>query len=64
LWELEWEQTRLSCSVYRSETGLLMRVESAGGVIVAEPFQIQPRALARANRLRDNLKRRGWKDRG
>ena len=60
LWELEWNENRLVCAVYRRATGLQLRVESAKAVIVSEPFVIEPRALARAQKLRDDLKRRGW----
>jgi len=62
LWELEWNENRLSCAVYRRSSGLELRVESAIAVIVTEPFVIEPRALARAQMLRDDLKRRGWTD--
>jgi hypothetical protein len=62
LWELEWNENRLVCAVYRSATGLELRVESAKAVIVSEPFMIEPRALARAQKLRDDLKRRGWSE--
>ena len=60
LWELEWNDNRLVCAVYRCATGLQLRVESPQAVIVNEPFVIEPRALARAQKLRDDLKRRGW----
>ena len=60
LWELRWNENRLVCAVHRSTTGLQLRVESARAVIVSEPFVIEPRALARAQKLRDDLKRRGW----
>jgi hypothetical protein len=60
LWELEWNENRLVCAVYRRTNGLQLRVESAKAVIVSEPFVIEPRALARAQALRDDLKRRGW----
>jgi hypothetical protein len=62
LWELEWSENRLVCAVYRRATGLQLRVESATAVIVSEPFVIEPRALARAQKLRDDLKRRGWSE--
>jgi len=62
LWELEWNENRLVCAVYRRATGLQLRVESAKAIIVSEPFVIEPRALARAQMLRDGLKRRGWSD--
>ena len=64
LWELQWNDNRLLCAVYRSASGLQLRVESAMAVIVDEPFVIEPRALARAHMLRDDLKRRGWSDGG
>lgn len=60
LWELTWNENRLVCAVYRRTNGLQLRVESAKAVIVSEPFVIEPRALARAQALRDDLKRRGW----
>ena len=59
---LEWNENRLVCAVYRRTTGLQLRVESARAVIVSEPFVIEPRALARAQKLRDDLKRRGWSE--
>lgn len=31
-------------------------------VIVEEPFDLEPRAVARAHALREALKRRGWKE--
>ena len=62
LWELEWNDNRLVCAVYRCATGLQLRVESPKAVIVSEPFVIEPRALARAQKLRDDLKRRGWSE--
>jgi hypothetical protein len=37
-------------------------VECPQAVIVNEPFVIEPRALARAQKLRDDLKRRGWSE--
>lgn len=64
LWELEWNGSRVSCAVYRRPEGLELCVESPSAVIVSEPFAIEPRALARAQMLRDRLKRRGWKDSG
>src|SRR5688572_14508149 len=54
LWELRWNENRLLCAVYRCTTGLQLRVESARTVIVSEPFVIEPRALARAQKLRDD----------
>jgi hypothetical protein len=37
-----------------------LRLESATGVILTEPFEMQPRAFARMKALRESLKRRGW----
>ena len=62
LWQLAWENERLSCAVYRDGAELLLRVQSPHAVIVTERFDLQPRALARAHALRDALKRRGWTD--
>lgn len=62
LWQLAWDQERVFCTVYRSAGGLQLRVESATAVIVDEPFDLQPRALARTQALRASLKRRGWRE--
>lgn len=62
LWELEWDDSRLACRIYRNSSSLQLRLESSRAVILSEPFSVEPRALARARALRDNLKRRGWKD--
>jgi hypothetical protein len=40
--------------------GMELRLESAAGVILTEPFDMQPRAFARMKALRESLKRRGW----
>ena len=61
LWELDWDDTRVSCAVYRHRDGFELRVSSPTAVIVAEQFHLQPRALARAHALRDQLTRRGWR---
>jgi len=37
-----------------------LRLESAAGVIMTEPFDMQPRAFARTKALRESLMRRGW----
>jgi hypothetical protein len=64
LWELAWiDDSVLACSVYRLEGGMQLRVESATALIVCEPFELQPRAVARAHALRVSLMRRGWVDR-
>ena len=62
LWHLTWNDDRLSCAVYQSADGMELCLESPTGIIISEPFDMQPRALARSRALRDSLKRRGWKD--
>lgn len=62
LWQLAWNDDRVFCTVYRCDEGLQLRVESATSVIIAEPFDLQPRALARTRALRASLKRRGWRE--
>lgn len=60
LWQLSWNCDRIKCVVYRDGNGLELRVESQNAVILTEPCELQPRMLARAQALRDSLKRRGW----
>jgi hypothetical protein len=60
LWQVAFADQQLSCVVYRRRDGLRLEVESPEAVIVSEPFDMQPRALARAQALRDALLRRGW----
>jgi hypothetical protein len=62
LWQLALAEERLFCAVYRNADGLQLRVESPTNVILAEPFDLQPRVLARTQALRESLKRRGWRD--
>jgi hypothetical protein len=62
LWNLAWEEDRLACVVYRTEAGMELCIESPDAVVVAERFALQPRSLARAQALRDALKRRGWEE--
>jgi hypothetical protein len=62
LWQLALAEDRLFCSVYRHDAGLQLRVESSSAVILSEPFELQPRVLARTQALRESLKRRGWRD--
>ena len=62
LWQLAWNDDRIFCTVYRSNGGLQLRVESATTVIISEPFELQPRTLARTQALRASLKRRGWQE--
>ena len=62
LWELRLNQSHIACRVYRDGARLQLCVESPTAVIVREPFEFEPRAVARARMLRENLKRRGWID--
>ena len=62
LWQLALAKDRLFCTVYRSDEGLQLRVETATAVILTEPFDMQPRTLARTQALRASLKRRGWQE--
>lgn len=62
LWNLAWEHDRLVCVIYRTDAGMQLTVEAAGAVVVTEQFDLQPRAVARAQALRDALKRRGWRE--
>lgn len=62
LWRLSWHNQQLSCAVYRHGDALKLNVESPTAVIVSEPFDMQPRALQRAQSLREALLRRGWID--
>ena len=64
LWEVEWNGDRLWCAVYRDGAGLQLRIESPTAVIAREPFDMRPRAFARAHSFRDSLTRRGWRDSG
>ena len=64
LWRLRWKDDHLSCVVYRDGEGFEVRLESPTAIIFAEPFELQPRALARTQSLRDSLKRRGWEEPG
>lgn len=60
LWKLSWNESAIACVVYRTPSGFELSVESATAVVVRERFDMEPRALARAQMLRDSLKRRGW----
>ena len=62
LWKLTFNDDRLSCAVYRAGKGLEMRLETRRETILKEPFEIRPRMLARAQALRQSLKRRGWRE--
>ena len=60
LWNLMFNGNRVSCVVYQGSHGMELRVESPAGIIHSEPFDMQPRTLARTRALRESLKRRGW----
>ena len=62
LWRLAWDDARLACVVYRTDAGMQLQIESESAVMITERFELQPRALARAQALRSALKRRGWTD--
>ena len=62
LWQLALAKDRLFCTVYRNEEGLQLRLESATAVLMSEPFDLQPRMMARTQALRESLKRRGWRE--
>jgi hypothetical protein len=62
LWQLAMKDDRLFCTVYRTGDGLQLRLESASALILSEPFDFQPRMLARTRMLRNSLKRRGWEE--
>jgi hypothetical protein len=64
LWRLRWKDDHLFCAVYRAGQGYEVRLESPTAVIFAEPFELQPRALAKTQSLRESLKRRGWEESG
>jgi len=64
LWHLTWNEDRVSCAVYHGAKGMQLRLESTTGVIMSEPFDMQPRAFARTRALRESLKRRGWREIG
>ena len=62
LWKLAWNGASVACVVYRHPAGLELRLESETATIMNEPFEMQPRLLARTQALRESLKRRGWQD--
>lgn len=62
LWRMALNDDRVSCVVYREERGLLLQVESPAAAILTEPFELQPRMLARSQALRKSLQRRGWRE--
>jgi hypothetical protein len=62
LWQLVWNDNQLWCVVNRTDRGFELAVESPTAVVITERFDLQPRALARAQALREALKRRGWSE--
>ena len=60
LWRLVWNDDLVSCAVYRDGRRLQLRLESPTAVILALPFELQPRMFARTQLLRESLERRGW----
>ena len=62
LWNLIFDDSCVSCVIYRGPNGMELRLESTTGTILTMPFDLQPRALARTRALRESLKRRGWKE--
>lgn len=62
LWQLAWNDDRIFCTVHKNTDGLQLRLESSNSVILSEPFELQPRMLARMQALRASLKRRGWQE--
>ena len=62
LWNLTFNAQQLRCVIYRGVNGLELRLESLTAVILSEPFDMEPRAMARTRALRESLKRRGWQE--
>ncbi len=62
LWQLAWNDDRLSCAVYRAGDGFEMRLEAGTRTLFTERFELAPRVLTRMQALRRSLKRRGWQD--
>jgi hypothetical protein len=62
LWRLALNDDRIACNVYRQSDGYELRLESPTAVILAERFDLQPRMVARTERLRASLTRRGWRE--
>jgi hypothetical protein len=62
LWHLAWNDDRVACVIYRNTKGFELRLESPKGVILREPFDMQPRLMARTKALRKSLMRRGWRE--
>lgn len=62
LWQLAWKDDMLSCAVYRVGKGLEMRLQSRTRTLFAQPFELGPRMVGRAQALRRSLLRRGWRE--
>jgi hypothetical protein len=62
LWRMGWNEDRVSCVVYRRPSGLQLHLESTTATILSEPFDLQPRMVARSQALRRSLQRRGWQE--
>jgi hypothetical protein len=62
LWRLAMNDDRIACNVYRQPDGYELRLESPTAIILAERFDLQPRMVARTERLRASLTRRGWRE--
>ena len=62
LWNLSFNGDRVTCVIYHGSHGMELRLESPTGIILSEPFDMQPRAMARTRALRKSLERRGWRD--
>ena len=62
LWQLEFNNERVCCNIYRDGQSLQLRVESPSAVIVDEPFDLMPRMLSKTRALRASFIRRGWRD--
>jgi len=62
LWNLVFNGSHLRCAIYNGPNGMELRLESATGTILREPFEMQPRSLLRTKALRESLKRRGWRE--
>jgi hypothetical protein len=60
LWRLTCDASEVACVIYRVASGMELRLESPHATILREPFELQPRMVARTNALRSSLLRRGW----
>ena len=62
LWQLAWNDDLLSCAVYKVGKGLEMRLEAGTTTLFAQPFELGPRMVGRAQALRRSLVRSGWRE--